>query len=407
MPQVPSPEEALRAVLQHARPLEPESVPLRDALGRVLAADASSADDVPGFDNSAMDGFAVRAADTRGAEQGRPVSLLIAGESRAGHPSPNAVEPGQAIRISTGAALPAGADAVVRVEDTAADDGSVSIHVEVVPGKEVRRAGDDVRAGEVVLERGTRIGPAELGVLASIGVAEVSCTRRPRLALLVTGDELVEPGEPLAPGQIRNSNAYSVSSQALDSGAELSELRMVPDDPGATAEAISTALASEVVVCCGGVSVGEHDHVKGALEAAGIDEVFWGVALRPGRPTWFGVHDRTLVFGLPGNPVSAMVTFHLFVRPALAALLGASLERQSTTAVLDEGYRKQPGRAHVVRCRATVAEDGWHVRPTKDQSSHVLTSMLGVDAFALLEVERGSVAAGERVRIDFLGRELG
>jgi molybdopterin molybdotransferase len=387
-------------------------VPIRDALGRVLAADASSADDVPGFDSSAMDGFAVGSADTRGARDEAPVTLAVVGESRAGHPSPLGVEPGQAIRISTGAVLPAGADAVVRVEDTLPGSGSVNVRVEVPPGKEVRRAGEDVRRGETVLQRGTVIGPAEVGVLASIGVQEALCARRPCVGIVITGDELVEPGEPLAAGQIRNSNAYSVTAQAVEAGAKISDVQLVPDDLGATVEAISGALENDVIVCCGGVSVGDHDHVKAALAEVGVEEVFWGLALRPGHPTWFGVHASppgagssarpTLVFGLPGNPVSAMVTFHLFARPALAALSGASPESRTTTGVMDEDYRKQPGRAHAVRCRATVAEDGWHVRPTKDQSSHVLTSMLGANALALLEVERGSVTAGERVRIELL-----
>lgn len=406
-----APEDALRAVIARVRPLDHERVPLRDALGRVLAADASSTDDIPGFDSSAMDGFAVRSADTRGGHDEAPVTLAVVGESRAGRPSPLGVEPGQAIRISTGAVLPAGADAVVRVEDTRAGSGSVDVRVEVPPGKEVRRAGEDVRRGETVLERGAVIGPAEIGVLASIGMKEALCARRPRVGIVITGDELVEPGEPLAAGQIRNTNAYSVRAQAVEAGAEISDVQMVPDSLGATVEAIARALENDVLVCCGGVSVGEHDHVKAALSEVGVEEVFWGLALRPGHPTWFGVHEssagadssrRTLVFGLPGNPVSAMVTFQLFARPALAALSGASPESHTTTAVMDEDYRKQPGRAHVLRCRATVAEDGWHVRPTKNQSSHVLTSMLGANALALLEVERGSITAGERVRIELL-----
>ena len=356
------------------RPLDHERVPLRDALGRVLAADTSSADDVPGFDGSAMDGFAVRSADTRGAHDDAPVTLAVVGESRAGHPSPLGVEPGQAIRISTGAVIPAGADAVVRVEDTRPGTGSVDVRVEVTPGKEVRRAGEDVRKGETVLERGTVIGPPEVGVLASIGVQEALCSRRPRVGVVITGDELVEPGELLAAGQIRNSNAYSVTAQAVEAGAKISAVQMVPDDLGATVEAISAALENDVLICCGGVSVGEHDHVKAALAEVGVEEVFWGLALRPGHPTWFGVRAApsgegssarpTLVFGLPGNPVSAMITFHLFARPALAALSGASPESRTTTAEMDEDYRKQPGRAHAVRCRASVAEDGWHVRPT-------------------------------------------
>ncbi len=377
-------------------------MPLAQALGRVLAEDVSSADDVPGFDNSAMDGFAVRAQDTAGAEPERPVRLAIAGESRAGRPSSRTIGESEAALISTGAMLPAGADAVVRKENAHSLDGAVEVLAEVQPGKEIRRAGEDIRAGDVVLRRGARLGPAEIGVLASVGLAEAPCVRRPRLAAVVTGDELVEPGRPLGPGQIRDSNAYTVPAQAERAGAEVASVTLAPDDRESTVRALRAGLEEDVLVVCGGVSVGAHDHVKGALADLGVEQVFWGVALRPGHPTWFGVAGRKLVFGLPGNPVSAMVTFHLFVRPAIAALGGAPIEEQLVTGVMDDEYRKPTGRAHVVRCRLEARDDGWHVRPTKEQGSHVLTSMVGAQALALLEVERGDVAAGERVRIAIL-----
>ena len=258
------------------------------------------------------------------------------------------------------------------------------------------------RAGETVLERGTLLGAAEVGVLASVGIAEADCARRPRTAVLSTGDELVEPGVPLKLGQIRNSNAYTVPAQAERAGAEVTDVQMVPDDRGATVEAISAGLGGDVLIVCGGVSVGPHDHVKPAFTELAVKEIFWGVALRPGHPTWFGTQEETLVFGLPGNPVSAMVTFHLFVRPALSVLAGRSHESERTTAIMDEAYRKRPGRAHVVRCRLDAREDGFHVRPTKKQGSHILTSMVGAEALALIEVERGDIAPGERVEIEIL-----
>jgi molybdopterin molybdotransferase len=390
-------------VLSRVRPVELETVPLGAALGRALGEELTSVDDVPPFDSSAMDGFAVRAEDTSGAGPDAPVELKLAGESRAGAPAERGPERGEAVRISTGAMLPPGADAVVRVEDTGERDGVVEVRVEVPRGKEIRRAGEDISAGEGLLGPGRILGPAELGVAASVGVAELRCHRRPRLSILVTGDELVEPGRPLGPGQIRSSNGIAIEAQAREAGAEVNGHATVGDDYRATIEALESALSADVVVTTGGVSVGPHDHVKPALEELGVEEVFWGVALKPGKPTWFGTRGGTLVFGLPGNPVSAMVTFHLFVRPALAAQMGIDPRARRAIAVLDEDYGKRPGRAHVVRCRLDARDDGWHVRLTKEaQDSHVLTSMLDTEAFAYLEVERGDVHAGERVEIEIL-----
>ena len=397
-----APEEAVRLVLERTKPLGAEPVGIADSLGRVLAEDLVAAGEVPPFANSAMDGFAVRSEDTRGATDSSPVELTVAGESRAGAPARRGPGPGEAIRISTGAVLPDGADAVVRVEDTAERDGRVEVRVEVDPGKEIRHAGEDIRTGDHVLARGRRLGPAELGVAASVGASELSCARQARVAVLGTGDELVGPGEALGPGQIRNTNGYAVPAQVVEAGAVPVRVETVPDDYEETVRAIGAALEADVVVVTGGMSVGPHDHAKRALAELGVEKVFWGVALRPGKPTWFGTKKKTLVFGLPGNPVSAMVTFHLFVRPALAALAGAAAEPRRTTAVLDEDYPKHPGRMHVVRCRLEQRDDGWHVRPTKAQGSHVLTSMLDAEALAYLEVERGDVRAGERVEIEIL-----
>jgi molybdopterin molybdotransferase len=402
-----TPEEALRLVLAQARSLAVERVPLADALGRVLGGALVGEGDVPPFDNSAMDGFAVRAEDTRGASSAAPITLRLGGESRAGSPAARGPERGEAIRISTGAALPPGADAVVRVEDTAERGGQIEIRAEVSPGMEVRRAGEDLRAGEEVLPAGRTLGAAELAVAASTGSAEVPCVRQPRVSVVVTGDELVDPGEPLLPGQIRNTNGYAIPAQVREAGGLADRVMTVGDDYRATVEVLERALGADVVVVTGGVSVGPHDHVKPAFEELGVEQVFWGVALRPGKPTWFGTLGRpdgsVLVFGLPGNPVSAMVTFRLFVRPALLALLGAERRERRATAVIDTAYAKTPGRAHVLRCRLEARDDGWHVRPTKAQGSHVLTSMLDADALAYLAPERGDVRAGERVEIEILG----
>ena len=391
-------DEARRRVLGEVRPLPAEEVPLGRALGRVLTDDLASPVDVPPFDTSAMDGFAL--AEPGG---GR---VRVIGESRAGRPAEVAVEPGTAVSISTGAAIPAGARAVVPVERTATEGGSV--RVDAVPdGANIRRAGEDVRAGEIVLAAGSKLGAAALGVIGSMGFPAARCARRPRIALAVTGDELVEPGEKLPAGHIWGSNSPALAGQIASAGGELVRSRTVPDDPDATVAALDAALDGADVVCAsGGVSVGPHDHVKGALAKLGVTERFWGVALKPGKPTWFGVAERpsgpVLVFGLPGNPVSAMVTFHLFVRPALRALQGADPYPRAATAVLDEPLRRNRERDQAVRCSLREEEDGWHAVSTGAQESHVLTSMLGADALALVPRGDGALEAGRRVPIELL-----
>ncbi len=407
------PRAATAAVLERAPQPQLEAVALTEALGRVLGRNVTSADDVPGFDNSAMDGFALRCADVAGASPAAPVELQLVGESRAGSPYAGTLGPGEAIAISTGAMVAAGADAVLRIEDAEQVDGRLRVAAPLPAGKEIRRAGEDVRSGEQVLAAGTRLGPAELGVAASTGVAELPCARQPRVAVVVTGDELVHPPAPLGPGQIRNTNGYTLPAQALAAGADVVRVATVGDDSRATVSELERALAADVVVTTGGVSVGPHDHVRPALAELGVEQVFWGVALRPGKPTFFGTLLKpatsaggsgrpVLVFGLPGNPVSAMVTFHLFARPAIARMLGTTPRERRAVATFDAGYPKHPGRAHVVRCTLAAGDDGWHVRPTKDQGSHVLTSMLGAEALAYLEVDRGDVSAGERVEIEIL-----
>jgi molybdopterin molybdotransferase len=393
-PELISIDEARRRVLAEVRPLAPEPVELAAALGRVLAADAAAEHDLPPFDASAMDGFAVP-----GGEAG---ALRIAGESRAGAPASGPLASGDACRISTGAVVPDGTYAVVPVEATEERDGQVVVPASPA-GDNVRRAGEDVRAGETVLAAGTGIGPAELAVLASLGAASVTCGSRPRLAMLATGDELVEPGTDLQPGQIRNSNAYGVAAQALRAGADVVDRRAVRDDAAATRAALAAALdAADVVCVSGGVSVGRHDHVKPALAELGVDERFWGVRLQPGKPTWFGARDGTLVFGLPGNPVSAMVTFHLFARPAVRALQGADPGIRAAAARLGEPVRRSPRRDQMVRVRLEAGEAGWVARPTKAQQSHVLSSMLGADALARIPAGEGDIAEGERVDIELL-----
>ena len=393
-PDLISIDEARQRVLAAVRPLPAEDVELPSALGRVLAADAVADRDLPPFDASAMDGFAVPSGDAG--------ALRIEAESRAGAPAMAPLAPGAACRISTGAVVPEGTHAVVPVERTEERDGEVEVPA-TDAGANVRRTGEDVRAGETVVVAGSEIGPAELAVLASLGLPSVTCAQRPRVAVLATGDELVEPGQDLGPGQIRNSNAYGVAAQATRSGAEVVERAHVADDADATHAALSSALGEADVVCVtGGVSVGRHDHVKPALAALGVEERFWGVRLQPGKPTWFGSRNGTLVFGLPGNPVSAMVTFHLFARPAVRALQGADPGVRAAHARAGAPLRRNSKRDQMVRVRLEQGDDGWVAQPTKAQMSHVLTSMLGADALARIPAGDGDIAAGERVDIELL-----
>jgi molybdopterin molybdotransferase len=395
-------EEARAAVLAEVEALPGEPVPIERALGRVSAEGIRAAAPVPPFDNSAMDGYALRAEDAMGASPQTPVELPLVGESRAGHPLTGPVTAGVAVAISTGAALPTGADCVVRLEDTQRGDGRIAIRSAPEAGLNIRRSGEDLREGEDALEAGTVLGPAELGVIASVGRPEISCHRRPTVSVLVTGDELAKPGAALAPGQIHDTNSHTVSSLARLAGGSVAAVERVEDREEAVRRALKRTLEADVAVVCGGVSVGPHDHVRTALAELGVDERFWGVALKPGKPTWFGVHDGGLVFGLPGNPVSAIVTFLFFVRPALMALAGVTEDPLRTRAILDEDYPKRPGRAHAVRCRLALGDDGWHVVPTKEQGSHVLSSMLGADCLAFLPTDAEDLEAGARVEIELL-----
>jgi molybdopterin molybdotransferase len=390
-------EEARSLVLECAPRLTPETVALSDALGRVLAEEVHAPGDVPPFDNSAMDGFAVRASDS-----GAGVLLRIVDESRAGAPSGVTVGAGEACAISTGAVIPAGADAVVRVEDTRRQDGAVELLVSVERGRDLRHAGDDIQAGALVLEPGLRIGPAELGVLASVGRANVLAGPRPRVAVVTTGDELVAVDAPLSPGAVRNSGAYVIPALVERAGGRTVSVAHARDDPALIRAAIAGALDADVAVITGGMSVGRHDHVSDVLESLGVTRRFAGVALKPGKPLSFGTRGATLVFGLPGNPVSSLVTFLLFARPALQALGGESPQRARTVATLAEDCEREPTRVQAVRCRLELHPDGWRATTTGPQSSHILTSLLGADAFAIIPAGNGVLAAGEQVLVELL-----
>jgi len=394
-------EEARSAVLEHAAVLDAEEVSLDDALGRALAADATAPNDVPPFDASAMDGYAIVAADTAAGS----ARLELIGEAKAGTGAGVTVAPGTAARISTGARIPAGADAVVPQELTSLEGSTVTVDQAVRLGHHVRRAGEDIRAGGLIVHAGSLLGPAELGVLASLNIPRPSVVRRPRVSIVGTGDELTDPGSPLEPGAIRDSNGPALGGAVHRAGGELVARMRAGDDLEATIAVLSAALRDvDMLITSGGVSVGPHDHVRPALARLGFREVFAGVDLKPGRPTTFAVGEQgTLLFALPGNPVSALMAFRLFVVPAMDAMLGRDREVHPVRAIAAEDLPGALGRTAVVRCRTRLHDDGWHVFPTKSQGSHILTSMLGVDALALVPADRELIAAGEPVDIEFVG----
>ncbi len=390
-------DEARALVLSRVVPLASERVELSQALGRVLAEPLRAAADLPGFDNSAMDGFALRAG-----ESAPGARLRVVGESRAGAPSRQALGAGEACAISTGAAIPPGADAVVRVEDTSRDGDDVELAVAVPVGASVRYAGEDVKAGEALLDRGVRLAPAELGILAALGSAELIVHRRPRVGVVTTGDELVAVGGRLAPGGVHDSGAIVIPALVGRAGGEVDSIAHARDSAVAIEQALERALAADVVVVCGGMSVGEHDHVGAVLDALGVAREFAGVALRPGRPTLFGTRGETLVFGLPGNPVSSYVTFLIFVRPALLALAGERPDARRARAKLAEPVVREPGRIHAVRCTLELRDDGWWATSTGAQGSHVLRSLLGADAFALIPAGEGQLDVGAQVVVELI-----
>ena len=379
-------------MLGHAGRLPAESVPIAEAGGRVSAEDVRARVDLPPFASSAMDGFAVRAADL-------PGSLRIAGESAAGRPFGGQLAPGSAVAISTGADLPEHADAVVPIENVSVTDNAVTISKSVEPGAHVRPRGGDVTSGEVVVPAGVRLTPARLAAAAASGVAELSCARRPRVAVLATGSELVGPGGSLRPGQIYETNGLMLSAAAAGVGAEVVLQPFVADDEEALRETLERGLAADVLVTSGGVSVGEHDLVRAVELELGVEEVFWRVAMKPGKPVSFGVRGETLVFGLPGNPVSALVGCELFVKPALRALQGlADPLPRFEPGRLAVGLRRNEERDEFVRAGAQVDGDELVLEPVIGQESHMLVRSAAADALVHIPRGNGELAAGSTVR---------
>jgi molybdopterin molybdotransferase len=385
-------EEARELILERVRQLPSEPVSLGRATGRVVAEPAIARVDLPPFPSSAMDGYAVRAEDT-------PGRLPVAARIAAGDAPWGPLALGSAAAIATGAAVPEGADTIVPVERTAEVDGHVEIEESLASAMHVRPRGGDVHAGDTVVAQGEILHAAQIGALAAAGVAEVVCARRPRVTVLATGSELRAPGEELAPGQIYESNRTMIASILATAGAEIVPLAPVPDDEEAHRLALEEGLAADVLVTSGGVSMGPHDLVRRVEEGLGVEEVFWGVAIKPGKPLSFGVRGSTLVFGLPGNPVSALVGSVLFVCPALLARQGAGTPGPSfESGRIARALRRNEHRDDFVRARRTEDADGSVLEPVLGQESHMIVRASTADSLVHVPRGAGELAQGERVR---------
>jgi molybdopterin molybdotransferase len=385
-------EEALKRILERVTPLEPETVPLAAAAGRVLAEDARAVVDLPPFPSSAMDGFAVRSEDT-------PGRLPVVARIAAGRPAPRPLELGEAMAIATGGVVPTGADSVIPLEYVVDHDNEAEIPTAVVQGDNVRPRGGDVAAGDVVVPHGARLHAAQIGALAAAGLDGVVVARRPRVAVLATGTELRRPGETLGPGEVYEANGVLLATALASAGADVDTLPAVADDESSHRAALERGLAADVLVTSGGVSVGPHDLVRRILAELGVEEVFWGVAVKPGKPLAFGVRGSTLVFGLPGNPVSSLVGAEVFVRPALLALQGAKVPGP----VFFEGrlaaaVRRNSHRDEFVRATSAASENGVLLYPVRGQESHMIARAAAADALVLAPRGEGELDAGESVR---------
>jgi molybdopterin molybdotransferase len=400
---VPTFEEARRIICDSVAPLGVERVPLLDAQGRIIAEEIVSPWDMPLCDNSAMDGFAVRAADCSTI----PVTLRVTGYIPAGGTVSGAVAPGSAVRIMTGAPIPPECDAVIPFEDTDDQGDRVTVRKPVSLRQHIRFAGEDVTAGETIISPGTVIRPAEISMLASAGRALVPVFRSPRVAILSTGDELVELGEPLLPGRVINSNILSLAAAVKELGAEPVLLGIAHDDRESHVTKMTEGLKADALITSAGVSAGDRDLVRDVLAELGVRQLFWKVKIRPGGPTAFGMKGATPVFSLPGNPVSTLVTFEEFVRPALLKMMGfRRIIRQALPATLMNDVRKKPGNVLFLRVRIEIGEEGYRAYTSGTQHTGLLKTMLRADAIAILPEASSEVKAGETVRIHLLRDDL-
>lgn len=395
--------EAQQKVLEEVPVLGRERIHIVDALGRVLAQDVEAVRDVPSTDNSAMDGYCCRHEDIAGAGPASPVTLNVIGDSPAGRPFQGEIGHGEAVRIMTGGVIPPKADTVVMVEDTRVSGDWVTCVKDPGLGAHIRRRGEDVRAGEQVLQTGDIIRPPEVGMLATLGHAYVHVYQRPLVAILSTGDELVDLDEPFVPGKVLCSNSYSLAAQVLECGAVPISLGIASDNDADQRARISDGLRADVILTSGGVSVGKYDLVKGTLSQLGMKVKFWKVAMKPGKPLVFGTIGNKPVFGLPGNPTSAMISFEQFVRPALLKMMGhENLYRPLIEASLAEDIHISSGRLHLVRCKLFERAGDMIALSTGNQSSGALRSMVLADGLMILPGNKRPFMKGDRVRVQVL-----
>ncbi len=398
-----TPDKALEIILKHTPTLEKERIPLLASTGRVLGNDIVANISIPPFDNSAMDGYALHALDSRDATASSPVFLPIRGEIQAGgglqaYP----LEKGTAVRIMTGAPVPPSADSVIQFEDTEESEGSVKLFRRVAPGENIRRAGEDIRPGQRVLEIGVRLRAADVGLLASLNHQEIEAYRMPKVAIISTGDEIADPGEEMRPGQIRNSNAYTLMSE-ISRYAIPVYLGIARDNRDATRELFLKAMDCDAVITTGGVSMGRYDFVKDVMHDMGIEIFIENILMKPGKPCVFGKRKQTLFFGLPGNPVSTLVSFIQFVRPALLRLMGAArISKPVVKARLLEDIRKKAGRTHYIRGYFSLQNGEWHVTSTGPQGSGILRSMSEANCLIILPQEMTKAGMGDLVDIQLI-----
>jgi molybdopterin molybdotransferase len=388
-------EEARGRILDRVSPLGVERVPLDAAAGRTLAGGVHAPGDLPPWDNSAMDGYAVRSEDCRG-----NAVLPVAGYQTAGGPDAAAVPPGGAVRIMTGSPIPEGCDAVVPFEEAVEAAGSVHVPGSVRPRQHIRFRGEDVRAGALVLPDGTTLRPPGVSLLASFGRAMVPVYRKPRVAILSTGDELVELGDPPGRGKIVNSNSHALAAAVVEAGGDPILLEIARDEREDLRAKVSEGLAADVLVTSAGVSAGDRDLVRDVLAELGVENVFWKVPVKPGGPTAFGLAGRTPVFSLPGNPVSSLITFEVFVRPALRKMTGSPRPvKTPVKATLGEPVKKKAGKTQFLRVIVESGEEGYVARAAGDQNTGILRTLVLADGIAVLPLERSTFAAGEKVDV--------